>query len=281
MGTQLFQAGLQPGACGELWNVERPDVLHGIHRAYLDSGSQLVTTNTFGGTRPQLDQHALGDRTAEINRAAARVAREVAGQGAWVLGDIGPLGDFLEPLGELSGDRATELFAEQAAGLLAGGVDAFIVETMTDPAELALGVKACRALANLPVIATYAFDLKNEQFHTMMGSTIAAAIERAIDSGADVVGANCGTSLGISDYLRLGQELIAVAGATPVILQPNAGEPYTDGDQVIYAATPAEMAELAAELVTMGVRIIGGCCGTTPEHLRAMSQRVRQQSPAS
>lgn len=275
MGTQLMAAGLPSGACGELWNVERPDAVAAIHRDYLDAGCDLIITNTFGGSSAALERHGLNRRARELNLAGARLARQAAGEQAWVLGDVGPFGGFLEPMGETTSDELLDMFTAQIEALLEGGADAIIIETMSDPQELAVAVQAVRKLTDKPVIASYAFSHSGGVFRTMMGTCPADAIRLAIQAGADVVGANCGTSLSLDDYLRLADELLDAAGNRPVILQPNAGSPQSIGGKLRYPATPADMAAIVPQLVKLGVKIIGGCCGTTPQHLRAMSQALR------
>lgn len=272
MGTQLMAAGLKPGSCGELWNVDNAPAVEVIHRRYRAAGCDLITTNTFGGTITALERHALAARCDELNRAGAAVARKAAGDDGWVLGDIGPFGGFLEPLGDTTPQQLHAIFAQQAKALAAGGADGFIVETMADPNELAIAVKACKSAAKLPVIATYAFGhADGGTFRTMMGTTVADAIKAALDAGADIVGANCGTALSLDDYLKLAGQLVAAAGKTPVILQPNAGSPKQVGDKLVYVATPQDMAAIVPKLLAEGVRVIGGCCGTTPDHLKAMA----------
>jgi 5-methyltetrahydrofolate--homocysteine methyltransferase len=276
MGTQLMARGLPAGACGEQWNVEEPDAVESIHRAYREAGCELITTNTFGGCAPALKRHALDGRVEELNRAGAQAARRAAGENAWVLGDIGPFGDFLEPLGDMKANELLEIFAAQAAALYAGGCDAIIVETMQDPGELSIAVKAAKRVNAKPVISTYAFgDGGNKTFRTMMGTGVKEAISAAIDAGADVVGANCGSGLSLDDYLRLAEQLVSAAGATPVILQPNAGSPVMLDGKLVYRATPADMARIVQPLLQTGVKIVGGCCGTSPEHLRAMGRALR------
>lgn len=275
MGTQLLAAGMPPGSAGELWNVERPDAVEMIHGRYRAAGCDLITTNSFGGTRATLAKHHLEKRVAELNTAAAKVARKAAGETGFVLGDIGPFGGFLEPYGDSLPEQVTPMFAEQAAALREGGADAFIVETMVDPAEMALAIAAGKA-AGLPVIATYAFGKTPAGFRTLMGTTVEGAIKAAFDAGADIAGANCGTGLSLEDYLRLAEEIARAAGKSRTILQPNAGAPRHDGARTIYDATPAQMSELVPRLLAMGFSIIGGCCGTTPEHLKAMATVMRK-----
>jgi 5-methyltetrahydrofolate--homocysteine methyltransferase len=190
---------------------------------------------------------------------------------------VGPFGDFLDPVGDTTPDELRTAFREQIAALLEGGVDAVLVETMSDPAEAEVGVEAARACsAEIPVLVTYAFQrAASGEFRTMMGTAPAEAMERALAAGATVVGANCGTDLTLNDYVALAGQLIAAAGDTPVILQPNAGAPRTVGADTVYDATPQQMAETAKRLVAAGVRIVGGCCGTTPEHIAAISISLR------
>jgi 5-methyltetrahydrofolate--homocysteine methyltransferase len=278
MGTQLFLRGLGAGDCGMLWNVDRPGDVQAIHQAYRDAGCELITTNSFGGSRFSLRLHGLEGRVAELNRAAARVARAAAGDQAWVLADVGPCGDFLEPVGDIAADDLRAAFREQIAALLEGGADAVLVETMSDPAEAVVGVEAARECnASVPVIVTCAFQKTGPgEFRTMMGATAADAVRRARAGGADIVGANCGTGLSLKDYVELARQLTAAAGDTPVILQPNAGTPRSEHGRTVYDATPEDMAAAATQLLAVGVRIVGGCCGTTPAHLAAIARAVRK-----
>jgi 5-methyltetrahydrofolate--homocysteine methyltransferase len=277
MGTQLLARGLTSGECGMVWNVERPGDVGGIHLAYRNAGCDLITTNSFGGSRFALELHGLADRVAELNRAAARVARAAAGDSGWVLGDVGPFGDFLEPVGDVTADELREAFGAQIAALLEGGADAILVETMSDPAEAVVGVEAAKACAaDVPVVVTYAFQKTAPgEFRTMMGTSAAEAVRRATAAGAEIVGANCGTALSLEDYVKLAEQLVAAAGNALVIVQPNAGSPRIENGRTIYDATPEEMAATATRLLSAGVRIIGGCCGTTPAHLAAMSRAVK------
>ena len=278
MGTQLFARGLASGTCGMLWNVDRPGDVGGIHLAYRDAGCDLITTNSCGGSRFALDLHGLTARAAELNRAAAQVARAAAGAGGWVLGDVGPFGDFLEPVGDVTPDELREAFAAQIAALLDGGADAILVETMSDPAEAVVGVEAAKACnPDIPVIVTYAFQQTAPgEFRTMMGTTVAEAVGRATAAGADIVGTNCGTALSLDDYIVLAGQLVAAAAGALVIVQPNAGSPVIEDGRTVYRATPDEMAATAIRLLDSGVRVIGGCCGTTPAHLAAMSRAAQQ-----
>jgi len=276
MGTQLLARGLRSGDCGMCWNVDRPDDLVAIHQAYRATGCDLITTNSFGGSRFMLAQHGFAERVAELNRAAAHVARRAAGASGWVLGDVGPSGDFLEPVGDVTPGELHSAFQEQVAALLEGGADAILVETMSDPAEAVVGVEASRACApEIPVIVTYAFQrTAPNEFRTMMGTGAVEAVQRALEAGAAVVGANCGTDLSLDDYVELAGQLVAAAGSTPVVVQPNAGSPRMEAGAAVYDATPEQMATTARRLLAVGVRLVGGCCGTTPEHLAAMSSGI-------
>jgi len=277
MGTQLLARGLKTNECGMTWNVTRPGDVGAIHQAYRNGGCDLITTNSFGGTRFVLGGHHLATRVTELNRAAAQVARAGTGENGWVLGDVGPFGDFLEPLGDTTADDLRAAFRDQIAALIVGGADAILVETMVDPAEAIVGVEAAKSCsADVPVIVTYAFQKSAPgEFRTIMGTTVTEAVQRATAAGADIVGTNCGTSLTLEDYVELGRQLVAAAGKTPVIVQPNAGSPRLENDCAIYDATPEQMADTAKKLLGVGVRIIGGCCGTTPAHLAAMSRAIK------
>jgi 5-methyltetrahydrofolate--homocysteine methyltransferase len=207
---------------------------------------------------------------------AVRLARRAVGGSCFLLGDIGPFGDFLEPAGTTTEQELLEIFRTQAMSLKRGGADAIIIETMSDPGEMRAAIRAAKDVSYWPVFATYAFNAPADgAFRTMMGTTAAEAIQVAIEAGADAVGANCGTSLGLADYVELAKVLVKAAGRTPVILQPNAGSPQTIQGRTVHTATPQDMADLVRPLLDAGVRIIGGCCGTTPAHLKAMAGRLR------
>ncbi|MEO0018784.1 MAG: Bifunctional homocysteine S-methyltransferase/5,10-methylenetetrahydrofolate reductase [Verrucomicrobiota bacterium] len=272
MGTELIQRGMRLGECGMRWNSERPADVKAVHQAYRDAGCRLITTNSFGGSRSMLERHGLGGQVAEWNRQAAEIAAEIAGPEAWVIGDVGPFGDFLEPMGDTTVAELEDIFGEQIAALVAGGADAILVETMSDPGELATAIRAACSLTDLPLIATFTFQKSAGAYRTMMGTTVAEAIAAAFDAGAAIAGANCGTDLSLADYLELGHQLVAAAGGRPTILQPNAGAPKPLGDDFHYDATPAEMATLTRQLRAGGITIVGGCCGTSPEHLAAMAR---------
>ena len=273
MGTMLQEAGLDDGGAPELWNVERPEVVAGILDEYASAGARLLTTNTFGGTRPRLAMHGLEDRVAELNEAAARVARSVADAhpGVYVLGDVGPTGDLMEPMGTLTPDDAFALFSEQIAALAGGGADAILIETMSDLSEVEAAITASRAVApDLPVIATMSFDTN---LRTMMGVTPAQAVVAIAGMGASVVGANCGRGV---DEMRIiaGQMADSRPDGALLIMQSNAGLPVLVGGDFQYTGTPDEMAAFAVEMRELGVDVVGACCGSSPAHVAAISAAI-------
>jgi len=277
MGTLLMARGMTSGACGMAWNLDRPEDVKSIHAAYHAAGSRLITTNSFGGSRFVLDGHGRAGDVRPLNIAAAQVARAVAGDAAWVLGDVGPCGDFLEPVGDLTEEEVRDGFREQIEALLEGGADAILVETMSDPVEMVCGIQAALSCdPDIPVVATYAFlKTPGGGFRTMMGTTVEEAVRRAVDAGAKIVGANCGTALDLDDYVALCGEIAAAAAAdAKVIIQPNAGAPRQVDGQTVYLATPDEMAATAGHLLAAGAHVIGGCCGTTPDHLAAIARAL-------
>jgi len=269
MGTLLQDRGLDDGGAGELWNAERPEEVRACHEAYATAGARILTTNTFGGTRPRLQMHGLEDRVHELNRAAASLAREVADRhGVLVAGDLGPTGELLEPLGTMSRAEAQELFEEQLRGLAEGGIDLVLIETMSDLGEVGAAVAAARAVVpELPVVATLSFDTN---LRTMMGVRPGDAVTTLAAQGVDAVGANCGR--GPEEMADIAAQL---AEARPpellLVAQSNAGLPQVVGDHFEYDATPADMAEHARDLHQQGIDLIGACCGSTPEHIAAMS----------
>lgn len=268
-GTQLQSLGLRPGDSGLLWNSVAPDRVGEVHRRYLDAGADLLTTNTFSGTALALAAHGLEARAAELNRAGAALARAIAGERAFVLGDIGPCGGLLEPYGDTPSEVASAAFHAQALALLEGGADALLIETMSDPAEAALALAAARAAGATYVIVTYTFQHSPAGFRTMMGSDIVATL--AAVSTADLVGANCGTELSLDDYAGLATELVAAANGRPVIVQPNAGSPVFDQGNVRYRTSAGEFGQAGKRFAGAGARIVGGCCGTGPAHIAALA----------
>ena len=273
MGTMLQDLGNSEGGAPELWNVEHVDVVEGVLEGYASSGSRLLTTNTFGGTRARLQMHGLEDRVEELNQAAAELARRVADRhpGVFVLGDIGPSGELMEPMGDLTIDSAAEMFGEQIRGLVAGGVDGILIETMSDLSEVEAAVTAAHKEApGLPVLATLSFDTN---LRTMMGVSPAMAVQAMSDMGVDVIGANCGRGL---DEMRIiaGQLAEAGAGRVRLMVQSNAGLPKLQGDTFVFDGTPEEMAAYAVEMRDLGFAVIGACCGSSPAHIAAMREAL-------
>lgn len=277
MGTQLMAVGLKPGEAPELWTVERTAEVEAVHRAYRDAGCEMVTTNTFGGSSVALARHGLAERAAELNELAVRYARRAVGGNCFLLGDIGPCGERLAPAGRISEPEMVEMYREQSRSLKRGGADAILIETMSDPQEMRIAIEAAKAIAYWPVIATCAFDAPVDGvFRTMTGATVQEAIRTAINAGADVVGANCGRGMSLDAYVDLARRIVEAAGGAPVMIQPNAGSPQIAGGKAVYPVTPADMAGIVKPLLNAGVTVIGGCCGTTPEHLQAMAGEMEQ-----
>lgn len=267
MGTMLQARGLPAGACPELWNVEHPEIIKSIHNAYIEAGSKAISTNTFGGNRLKLQSYGLADRTRELNAAGAAVARE-AGNDVFVMASVGPTGHFLEPLGELSFDDAADIFAEQAEALAEGGADVILLETFSDLTE-ARAALAGALRSGMPCFCTLAFDTAGR---TMMGVDPVTAASELTKSGAKGVGANCG--VGPSETLDIIRQ-IRSASSGIVIAQPNAGVPKIVGGQTVFDSTPEDMAAYAVLFAKAGANIIGGCCGSTPDHIRAMAASLR------
>lgn len=270
MGTMLQAAGLPTGTAPEVWVLRKPDIVRGIHRAYIEAGSELILTCTFGGTRTRLSQSELDDRAAEVNRRAAEIAREAAGDEVYVAGDIGPTGEFLAPLGQLTYEEAVDIFAEQATVLAEAGVDVLYIETMAALDEARAAVEgALQAAEGVRVTATLSFDSHGR---TNMGTYPREAAEALLESDVDSLGANCGSTLEMTKGAIA--EIHETAPQTPLIAKPNAGRPHVVEGKTVYDASPGDMAAYARKFVRLGVRIVGGCCGSTPEHISAIAQAV-------
>jgi len=269
-GTQLQQRGLPVGACPDAWNLTEPEKVEQVARAYVDAGSQIILTNTFGANRFVLARHDLADKVAEINRAGVEISKRAAGDGALVFASIGPSGVMLM-MGEVSEDKLQAAFAEQAEAIADGGADGIVVETMADPAEAKLAVAAARA-SDLPVVACMVFDSGVDKDRTMMGTTVEQAAEQMMAAGADVIGSNCGQ--GIAGFVEICRRLKA-ATDRPIWIKANAGLPEVVDDQTVYRQTPAEFAEYVPRLIEAGASFVGGCCGTTPEFIEAIGRQLR------
>ena len=273
MGTMLFEAGLQFGNPPEAWNVDHPDRIGTIHQAYLEAGAQIILTNSFGGSRFRLELHGLEARVPELNAAAARVARQAvdqAGGRALVAGDIGPSGAMLAPLGTLTPEAMEAGFAEQAQALLQGGVDLFWIETMASLEEVQAAMQAVRRVApDRPLLATMTFDTHG---YTMMGVAPEKAAQSLLAWGAAAVGGNCGN--GPDEILHVVRRMRAEAPEAVLIAKSNAGVPELVGGRAVYRAGPEAMATYAVAAAQAGARLIGACCGSTPDHLRAMARAL-------
>ncbi len=267
-GTMLQSLGLEDGRLPESWVMEQPDRVRALHESYVKAGARLVLTCTLGGTRFRLAHEGLEDRTAEVNRRAAELARQAAGDGVFVAGDMGPTGQILAPLGRLTAADAADAYAEQAAALVEGGVDMLLVETLSDLAEARAAVEGARRVTDLPILVTFSFDTHGR---TMMGVRPGQAASEMAPL-VEGLGANCGRDP--DEYPAILEAMAAEAPGAILWAKPNAGLPHLNGDEVVYDASPAFMAEVALRLRQAGAQIIGGCCGTTPEHIAAMSQSL-------
>ena len=275
MGTELQRAGLAIGECGDRWNLEHPGRLISIHAAYIEAGSQAIITNSFGANRWVLDRYGLADRAVAVNRAAATIARRAAAAAVCVLGDIGPCGGFLRPLGEIDpGDLEAE-FTAQAGALLEGGVDGIIIETMSALDELRIAIRAAHAARAPFIVASMAFDrVPNGNIRTMMGVSPEQAAQAAVEAGADVVGANCGTHMTAADFERVAAAFRQTTDR-PIMIQSNAGSPELVDGRAVYRLTPDEFAQGMKAVVAAGASIVGGCCGTTPAHIAALARQLK------
>lgn len=268
MGTQLMARNVTGN--NELWGAEHPDELAEIHRAYIDAGANVILTNTFGGSRLKLAKVRLGERVAELNRRLAEIAVKAAGNDAYVLGDVGPTGEFLEPMGTMTEDEMTDVYREQIRALVEGGVHGIMVETMMDPNEAACAVRASKDVApDLLVFASMTFERNPYGFRTMMGTTPELAAETLANAGADVIGANCG-GITPDQFVDLLREL-RVGTDHPLLVEPNAGLPELEDGKTVFREAPDTFARLTPKFRELGAAAVGGCCGTTPEHIRAIA----------
>jgi methionine synthase I (cobalamin-dependent) len=279
MGTQLIARGIQAGACNEYLNIDSPQIISDIHESYIRAGSDAIITNTFGANKYALARHGFAGETARINTAGAELARQAAGEEKHVLGDVGPSGDFLEPLGALKPDELRDAFTEQAKALLGGGVDGFIIETMTALDETVIAVEAVKSVAgDLPVLVSLSFDKSGDNFKTMMGVGIEAAVSKIVPLNVSAIGFNCGT-LSLDDYVELTQGFVAavreLSKDTAICAEPNAGKPELVEGKAVYRVSPEDFAATAEKIHSAGVSIIGGCCGTGPEHIEAMAKKLK------
>ena len=280
MGTFLHAKGLAAGECPESWCISRPEVVKGIAEAYIQAGSDIVETNSFGGTSFKLKPYGLSANVAEFNRAAAALAKAAMGDKGFVAASVGPTGHIVEDEG---GDTTAEAlyaaFTDQVTALAAGGADAICVETMSSLAEAVQAIRAAKDNTSLPVICTFTFEPRAKGFRTMMGLGPARAAQEASAAGADVVGANCGN--GIVNMIEITRQMRAAAPGVPILIHANAGAPVIEDGKTTFKETPEFMASRVKDLVEAGANIIGGCCGTNPDHIRAMARAVRSLRPAA
>jgi 5-methyltetrahydrofolate--homocysteine methyltransferase len=280
MGTQLQLAGLEPGGCGEAWNVDHPDRVLEIHRRYVEAGSDCLITNTFGGCSIMLDRHENGDRVHEINVAGAKIAREAFGdREGFVIGDIGPFGGIMEPYGEIAEETVRKSFREQAEALVAGGVDAVIIETQTSYEELGIGIEEAKAAGSTCVIGSMAYDVTHDrsEIRTMMGISPEEAAQFMVDAGVDIVAVNCGAGVDVGWAARAVSAYRKICDF-PTMAQPNAGIPELVDMKAVYRQTPEDMVSELPSLLDAGASIVGGCCGSTPEHIKHFRKLLDQRS---
>jgi 5-methyltetrahydrofolate--homocysteine methyltransferase len=276
MGTQLMIAGLEQGNCGEAWNLTHPERVLAIQRRYADAGSDCILTNTFGGSRIMLNRHSHADHVVEINQAGVRIAREAfGGREGFVIGDIGPFGGLMEPYGDFTEEQVRSAFNEQARALVDAGADAVIIETQTSLEELLLGIEAAKQAGAPCIIGSMAYDvtLDGSTFRTMMGIDPERAAAFMQENGADIVALNCGTRMDMTRARAAVERYRKVTGL-PVMVQPNAGQPKLVNMQVVYDETPEQMVTGVVPLLQAGANIVGGCCGSTPAHIRAFRQSM-------
>ncbi len=271
-GTFLYGKGLKPGQCPELWCVERPQDVLDVARSYIAAGADMIETDSFGGSGIRLAHYGLGARAAELNEAAARISRSAAGDAAWVIASIGPSGKMLA-MGDVTEAELYEAFREQAIALERGGADAICVETMSDAVEAGLAVRAAKENTKLEVICTFTFDKTvRGDYRTMMGLSPEDAAKAAVEAGADIIGPNCGN--GMARMVDIVAAMRVFDPRTPILVHANAGLPVNVGGKDIFPEGPAEMASYVPALIEAGANVIGGCCGTTPEHITAIKKAV-------
>lgn len=268
MGTMLLNAGLSSGAIPELWNIEKPEVVQNVHRQYYEAGADVVHTNTFGGTAIKLQQKGLADKMETINKTAVTIARRVCPDSAFVAGDLGPTGKMIKPLGDAEMDELEAAFYHQATALLQGGADLISIETMFSLQEAVAAVRGAKKAGNCPVIAATTFNKTPNGYFTIMGESVAQCISAFETESVDIIGSNC--TLGSRDMIDLAGEMRSLT-TKPILLQPNAGKPVQQNGGVIYKQTAAEFADDIRQIVDAGADLVGGCCGTNADFIRAIA----------
>jgi 5-methyltetrahydrofolate--homocysteine methyltransferase len=273
-GTMLHERGLQPGECPDSWCISHPEVVKSVAEAYALAGSDIVETNSFGATAFKLKPYGLADKVSEINRAAVALAKAAIGDRGYVAGSIGPTGHILtEEGGDASSAEFYEAFKEQAVALADAGADFVLIETMSSLLEALQAIKAAKENTQVPVACTFTFQKHPKGYRTMMGLTPERAAKQASAAGADIVGANC--SSGIDDMIEVSRQMRGACPALPIFIQPNAGAPVLENGKTVFKQTPEHMASCVPELLLAGANIVGGCCGTTPNHIAAMARVIR------
>jgi homocysteine S-methyltransferase len=277
MGTLLYARGVALDACFDVLNLNDPRLVQSVHADYIAAGADCIETNTFGANRYKLAVHGLADQVRQINLRGVKLARDVresTGRDIFVLGSMGPLGKYLSPLGTVRPDEARGVFREQAEALLEGGVDAFVIETLSDLVEITLAIEAVRSLSDLPIVAQMAFTDEGVTFTGRPAAEVARTLRLL---GVQALGANC--SVGSSTLYEVLLQLVPEAGGLPIAIQPNAGLPSRIGERLMYLSSPHYMAEYAGRMVEAGARLVGGCCGTTPHHIAAMREVLDRRAP--
>ncbi len=278
MGTQLIAKPVTVGKCSDYLNIESPQIIMDIHRAYFNAGSDAVLTNTFGANEITLARHNLADKVEQINTAAVKIARQAAGKDKYVIGDIGPSGQFLKPLGSLEPARLKDAFAKQAKALCDGGADGFIIETFTAVDEAKIAVETVKSVCSLPVFVSFAFDPAGGDFKTMMGAGVETIVSEISSLGVTAIGFNCGT-LEMEQYLALAEKFAKLLAGKNILLlaEPNAGKPELADGRAVYKVLPEDFAEYADKIHKAGTSILGGCCGTGPQHIKTMTEKLKIQ----
>jgi 5-methyltetrahydrofolate--homocysteine methyltransferase len=274
-GTFLHQRGLPPGECPELWNITHADDVMAIARSYIDAGADIILTNSFGGSPVKLDHYGLKSRASELNEAAAVISRKAAGDDHFVLGSMGPTGVVLM-MGQVSEDELYDGFSIQAASLKKGGVDALCIETMSAIDEACIAIRAAKDATGLEIVCTFTFDrTASGEYRTMMGVSPAEMVYAVKNAGASIIGSNCGN--GFDQMIDIVSEIREVDRSTPVLVHANAGKPSFKDGKTVFPETPEMMVSKVTRMIQSGANIIGGCCGTTPAHIRAIADEIRKK----
>lgn len=272
MGSRLIDLGLQPGTPPESWNITHSENIKQIHLEYLDAGSDIVLTNTFGGSRLKLEAHGHGDKVKEYNTRAVEIAKEICPPNGYIAGDIGPSGKFLPPVGSITEQELIETFTEQTTILAEADVDLFFIETMVDLKEAEIAVKATKRVSNIPIFASMTYKKTKRGFFTIMGNTVEECSEVLKRAGADAIGANC--TISSEEMIDL-ISLIANSTDLPIIAKPNAGQPQLIEGKTIYLSKPTEFTRDIQQIIKNGARIVGGCCGSNSKFINEISNQIK------